>query len=446
MTIDDAELSIGNNQLIFRGGLTRNNGGTLTGGPNSRVRVMGEDAQMTLPEMDLAILFVDRPNGVNLEAPLTLSGSIRLVRGEVENASNLVFANRANIMAYGATLDGTPTFLGETRVEYYGTTEMITGNELPPPSSPVWRMFVNNTEGIVLNSDFAVNNNISLTNGSIDINGRTITLSDWRKGVIEETETNRIFGESGSIVVNPVLNSVTDYDPWNIGLRLTVNGDLKGSTIIREFAPNVIQGTEGIMRSYELGLRKNLNSNLNATMVFSYREDELNGNDESTLILYVRNSTSKPWLPASNQTLSTENNTITVTGIDAMPKYITVRGDQEGDNSGISGNSGTGEEQPLNPQTELIPDEFSLSQNYPNPFNPTTTIKYQMPENGTVSLKVFDMTGREVMNLVSGFKNAGFYQAQFNGNNLASGVYFYKLDIRGETQEFSKIMRMMLIK
>ena len=74
-----------------------------------------------------------------------------------------------------------------------------------------------------------------------------------------------------------------------------------------------------------------------------------------------------------------------------------------------------------------VPAEFSLHQNYPNPFNPSTTINYQIPTAGIVSLKVYDVLGREVANLVNEEKPAGTYNITFNAGNFASGVYFYRL-------------------
>jgi len=74
-----------------------------------------------------------------------------------------------------------------------------------------------------------------------------------------------------------------------------------------------------------------------------------------------------------------------------------------------------------------IPLSTELMQNYPNPFNPVTNISYRLSENGFVSLKVFDNSGREVMTLVNEFKQAGYYTDIFNGSGLASGVYFYNL-------------------
>jgi photosystem II stability/assembly factor-like uncharacterized protein len=85
---------------------------------------------------------------------------------------------------------------------------------------------------------------------------------------------------------------------------------------------------------------------------------------------------------------------------------------------------------------------YSLSQNYPNPFNPSTIINYQIPKAGFVTLKVYDILGREVAELVNKEKVAGSYKVNFNAENLSSGIYFYQL----KTKEFSETKKMMLIK
>lgn len=74
-----------------------------------------------------------------------------------------------------------------------------------------------------------------------------------------------------------------------------------------------------------------------------------------------------------------------------------------------------------------IPSSTELMQNYPNPFNPVTNISYRLSENGFVTLRVFDNSGREVKTLINEFKEAGYYTNEFNGSDLASGIYFYKL-------------------
>ncbi|WP_421775250.1 T9SS type A sorting domain-containing protein [Gracilimonas sp.] len=81
-----------------------------------------------------------------------------------------------------------------------------------------------------------------------------------------------------------------------------------------------------------------------------------------------------------------------------------------------------------------IPKHVSLNQNYPNPFNPSTMIRYQLAENSLVRLEVFDVTGRKVAVLVNGErKAAGTHQVTFDAGNLASGIYFYRLETAGQT-------------
>lgn len=74
-----------------------------------------------------------------------------------------------------------------------------------------------------------------------------------------------------------------------------------------------------------------------------------------------------------------------------------------------------------------IPATFALNQNYPNPFNPATVISYQIPAAGLVTLKVYDLLGKEVSTLVNEQKNAGTYEIKFDGGKLSSGVYYYQL-------------------
>jgi hypothetical protein len=96
----------------------------------------------------------------------------------------------------------------------------------------------------------------------------------------------------------------------------------------------------------------------------------------------------------------------------------------------------------ITPSVNNVPDKFELLQNYPNPFNPTTNIKYQIPNNSYVSLKVFDIIGKEITTLVNEKQSPGSYEVSFDGSNLPSGVYFYKLI----TGNYSETRKMVLIK
>ncbi len=89
-----------------------------------------------------------------------------------------------------------------------------------------------------------------------------------------------------------------------------------------------------------------------------------------------------------------------------------------------------------------LPDNYQLSQNYPNPFNPNTKINFALPKQGFVNLKIYDITGREIQTLVNEVKQAGYYTVDFNGSNLSSGVYFYRI----QSGDFVQTKRMVILK
>ena len=89
-----------------------------------------------------------------------------------------------------------------------------------------------------------------------------------------------------------------------------------------------------------------------------------------------------------------------------------------------------------------VPSDYRLEQNYPNPFNPSTMIPFSIKSRGKVELKVYDILGREVITLIDKNMEAGSYRAVFDGANLASGSYFYRLSVNGNV--FTK--QMLLVK
>jgi Secretion system C-terminal sorting domain len=93
-----------------------------------------------------------------------------------------------------------------------------------------------------------------------------------------------------------------------------------------------------------------------------------------------------------------------------------------------------------------VPSEYNLSQNYPNPFNPSTKIDYDLPVDGKVKIILYDISGREVTNLVNEEKTAGYYTLNFNSSGLSSGLYFYKISVEGNNSSFVQTKKMMLVK
>jgi len=96
----------------------------------------------------------------------------------------------------------------------------------------------------------------------------------------------------------------------------------------------------------------------------------------------------------------------------------------------------------VEPAASEVPLRFLLDQNYPNPFNPSTTIKYELPKSSMVRLSVYDMLGREVSVLVNDRKDAGVHEVKFDGSNLASGVYFHRV----QAGDFISTKKMLALK
>ena len=118
--------------------------------------------------------------------------------------------------------------------------------------------------------------------------------------------------------------------------------------------------------------------------------------------------------------------------------YVCVPHASLGMKGTITVNPATG----INTAGDMIPNNFILRQNYPNPFNPNTKIEYAIPRMSFVTLKIYNELGEEVTTLVNGIKPAGSYEVVFNGSDLVSGVYFYKMTAGG----FSSTKRFILLK
>jgi len=110
----------------------------------------------------------------------------------------------------------------------------------------------------------------------------------------------------------------------------------------------------------------------------------------------------------------------------------------------------------IQPISNEVPNQFSLSQNFPNPFNPTTKIRFALPKSSFAMLVVYDMLGREMETIVSEQLNAGKYEAVWSGDKFSSGVYYYHIVIQSDkltvhqdgssTGDFVETKKMVLIK
>jgi hypothetical protein len=108
----------------------------------------------------------------------------------------------------------------------------------------------------------------------------------------------------------------------------------------------------------------------------------------------------------------------------------------------IAGLGGPGGVLGIDEKSSGTPIAFKLNQNYPNPFNPTTTIDYIIPSDSKVEMVVYNMLGQKVRTLVNGYEKAGTNSVNFDGSNLSSGIYFFRLTSGNNTQN----RKMLLLK
>jgi Secretion system C-terminal sorting domain len=92
------------------------------------------------------------------------------------------------------------------------------------------------------------------------------------------------------------------------------------------------------------------------------------------------------------------------------------------------------------------PLEFRVSQNYPNPSNPNSKIDFEIPFEGWVNLRIYNLLGQQVKELVNGNRNADYYTVEFDGSNFASGIYFYITSVEGSGKKFTNTMKMVILK
>ena len=161
------------------------------------------------------------------------------------------------------------------------------------------------------------------------------------------------------------------------------------------------------------------------SITFYYEDDELGSNTESALEAW-HSMNADTWAMVStpaNIVRDADGNSITLTNVP------------------LFGNYGFASSTPVSVKRDnevVLPTEYSLYQNYPNPFNPSTKIRFSVPTTSYVSLKIYDLLGRDISMLTSQTLTAGTYEMKFDGSSLTSGIYFYRLQAGGfsETRKF----------
>ncbi|MFI5144140.1 MAG: T9SS type A sorting domain-containing protein [Ignavibacteria bacterium] len=310
--------------------------------------------------------------------------------------------------------------------EFNGSTQTISGNGT---------ILMNNAN---INSNVTLNNCRLQANVKVSENGSLNANNGYVIGRLTKYFT------SANKSQNFELGSLNGYTPVNITFN-TINSN--GFITVGSFStihPSVHDSTIAMKRYWTVS-----NDGVafdNYSISFHYLSCDFNTNftestDESTMkdINFMMNPAAR-YLPTQVYLRDTANNVIGINNLHCFGDFTNIK---NAANNNTTDNMNTPKESNNNVNTAK---EFSISQNYPNPFNPTTKIDYSLPVNSRVTIKLYDMNGKEVRELVNTNQTAGSYTVQVNAQNLASGVYFYTIRANGSQGSFERTLKMVLVK
>jgi hypothetical protein len=337
-------------------------------------------------------------------------------------------------------------------------------------SSTIFNNFASDVRGgigLSARSNFSIKNSIVAGNFSGSIPTPS-NLSGVKDSAFTVTSGGfNIFQSYDNLTINDTSKDITWVDPLLLSLadNNTTNSTQTCATISGSPAINAIPGGNGAPLLDQRGAERNGNYDIGAyewwddsgslpveLTLFSYRvlNDKilLNWRTETEINNYGFEIERKIENPTSLSEITWEkigfvagngnsNSTKEYSFIDINPsggnKFLYRL--KQIDNDGKYEYSGVVE-------VEITPQEFALDENYPNPFNPNTRINYSVRFDSKVTISVYSITGELVTELVNDFRTAGKYSVNFNGNNLASGMYIYRM----VADDFVKLNKMMLMK
>ncbi|HMQ70277.1 MAG TPA: T9SS type A sorting domain-containing protein [Ignavibacteria bacterium] len=210
--------------------------------------------------------------------------------------------------------------------------------------------------------------------------------------------------------------------------------------------------------TFNFGIRKSMSTsysntvyNTNTTYLVVLKYSFVNGNNNDSAKMYVFSSGVPAIEPSVPNAFATDSIDAVNIGSVVLTNSYAQNGSLKSSSVKIDGirvglSWATSLLSGIEHVSGTIPEEYSLSRNYPNPFNPATKIGFKIPEEGNVKLQIFDITGRTVSLIADGKFSPGEYSVEFNGENLSSGTYFYKMDYNSKSHTGSKLMKMTLLK
>jgi hypothetical protein len=450
-------------------------------------------------------------------------GGLYLTSGTLDNsAGTLTLASGLNIYRTTGTISNSFTFPANINVEYLGSAQVTTGNELPTTETVLQNLTINNSGGVILNSNVKVNSALYLTSGNLFLGDNNLTIVGSIVGTISTGNmiitngsgsfmrcytvgssgyyTYPIGDNTGTVEYTPAVFQFTSSPAGTVGIRVTNSkhgNNGSASNYLKRYwtitASGVSSPQYNVTFYYTdddvVGTESNLyggkfdgstwttltavNTETNSfssgtqTTFSDFTAGELGGLPvelTSFTALLTDNKVTLNWQTATevnNYGFNVERSEQVMYKSNEWEKIGFVKGNGNSNSpksySFSDPKLSSGRVKYRLKQIDLdgqyeysnavevnvdAPTSFSVYQNFPNPFNPSTKIKYELPQNSFVTIKVFDAIGREIKSLLNQQKETGFHEINFDGKDLPSGVYIYKI----QAGEFIQTRKMILMK
>jgi hypothetical protein len=309
LTLTNGTFTIGDNTLTYINnvaGTTAN----LSGGSTSSITISGSGSGVIIPSsvIELNNFTLDNSNGTTLQTSMQLAGTLTLTNGAMS-----IGANTLTLEGAVSTSSGSLTGGASSNISFGGS-----GVSTNLQAISLNNLTINRGNGIGLSGDVTVDGTLTLTNGDLELNGQTITFGTAAS--LSESEGNTVTGSSGTITTTRTFNAGDLSAGVNIaglGAKITTTQALGSTTITRGHQSYY----NSILRYFDINPTNN--SSLNAELVFNYDDSELNNNTESGLQLLRSIDSGSSWT-VQGGTVDTENETITLSGIDAFSRWTAI--------------------------------------------------------------------------------------------------------------------------
>jgi hypothetical protein len=387
--------------------------GTASFSTKSSYSFTGSASQITgsfLPDTIFG-LTINNKNGVTASRNITVNGICEICRGKLYSGGNAVLYGTNGVLNYSGD-----------------SLQQTSDVEFPLLHGPN-KLLINNSYGVILHSSRTLEDSVKIAGklylGTNSLATATATSADTNSYIVTDS--------TGSFILTSVTSSIKLCP---IGIRSAyapvwvANSGSKDTISVRaEYDSGLPVGGGHVKAKWDIA--ENTSGGGTYTIKLGWmqglEDSAFTASTKASWMIFRLSDTTKIATTGYARTYSSSPHTLQHASITTLGTFTVGNFSSLTDVGDISSE---------------LPTEFSLQQNYPNPFNPSTTIKYQLPMTSAVTLKVYDLLGREVATLVNARQSAGQYSVQWNASKSSSGVYFYRL----QAGSFVKTSKLILLK